>query len=179
MLSISEACFIITNNVISCFGLFRGLVGCFDNPRAPALNKKGSQPVAELCQKAHLPHGGAHVLLRNVGLPNKKAGASPCVRTVSKLHLFWPLGLAFERKADTPGYCKQIKIEGSDGDFGAFSTACKARVLREGARFQCTSLRGSGRTDRVRCADWRTCADPVRIIHQFHANLSPEACLVS
>ena len=31
---------------------------------------------------------------------------SSCDRTVSKPYLFWLLGLAFERKADAPSYCK-------------------------------------------------------------------------
>ncbi len=35
-----------------------------------------------------------------------KAGVMSCVRTLSKRHLFWSLGLAFERKADAPSYCK-------------------------------------------------------------------------
>jgi hypothetical protein len=58
-----------------------------------------------------------------------QARALPCVRTVSKPYLFWPLGLAFERKADAPSYCKERIIEGSDGGFGAFSAACKAGAL--------------------------------------------------
>jgi hypothetical protein len=58
-----------------------------------------------------------------------QAPALPCVRTVSKPYLFWRLGLAFERKADAPSYCKETIIEGSDGGFGVLSAACKAGAL--------------------------------------------------
>jgi hypothetical protein len=44
-----------------------------------------------------------------------KAGALCCVRTVSKPYLFWLLGLAFERKADAPSYCKQKRKEPIEG----------------------------------------------------------------
>jgi hypothetical protein len=58
-----------------------------------------------------------------------KASVPSCVRTVSKPYLFWWLGLAFERKADAPSYCKQTKIEGSDRGFGVVAAACKAGAL--------------------------------------------------
>lgn len=45
----------------------------------------------------------------------EKASAVHCVRAVSKPHLFWTLGLAFERKADAPSYCKETKSEGTNG----------------------------------------------------------------
>ena len=38
--------------------------------------------------------------------PFGKAGVLSCVRTVSKPYPFWPLGLAFERKAGSPSCCK-------------------------------------------------------------------------
>src|SRR5690242_4562158 len=39
------------------------------------------------------------------------------------------LGLAFERKADAPSYCKETKSEGSNGRFREVSAACKAGAL--------------------------------------------------
>ena len=45
----------------------------------------------------------------------QKAGALGCVRIVSKPHLFWLLGLAFERKADARSYCKQKVKEATEG----------------------------------------------------------------
>ena len=58
-----------------------------------------------------------------------RSRCSGCVRTVSKPYLFWSLGLAFERKADAPSYCKEKKSEGSDGRFREVSAASKAGAL--------------------------------------------------
>jgi len=52
-----------------------------------------------------------------------------CDRIVSKPYLFWSLGLAFERKADAPSYCKETKSEGRNGRFREVSAACKAGAL--------------------------------------------------
>ena len=43
---------------------------------------------------------------------------------MSKLYLFWSLGLAFELKADTPSYWKKTKPKVIYGGFGVFSGAC-------------------------------------------------------
>ena len=70
------------------------------------------------------------ILARNLFLLARallaKASASSCVRTVSKPYLFWWLGLAFERKADAPSYCKQTQMKGSFGRFGVLCRVCKA-----------------------------------------------------
>jgi len=59
------------------------------------------------------------------------AGNHPrcCVTTVSKPYLFSPLGLAFERKADAPSYCKETKMKEIAGGYGVVSRACKAGAL--------------------------------------------------
>jgi hypothetical protein len=48
---------------------------------------------------------------------------------VTKPYLLWVLGLAFERKADAPSYCKETKMKGSERRFGGISAACKAGAL--------------------------------------------------
>src|SRR5260370_32769934 len=77
-----------------------------------------------------------------------KACALACVRIVPKPHLFCSLGLAFERKADAPIYCKQTKIEGSDRGFGVVLRACKAGGLRRVLRNLVCSLPLIGRSFR-------------------------------
>ena len=50
-------------------------------------------------------------------------------RTHSGAEARFSLGLAFERKADAPSYCKETKSEGSNGRFRGVSAACKAGAL--------------------------------------------------
>ena len=66
------------------------------------LNGVQSGP-SSACQNCSGIHFGDALLARALFA---KAGALRCVRTVSKPYLFWRLGLAFERKANAPSYCK-------------------------------------------------------------------------
>lgn len=71
----------------------------------------------------------ARIQLRRAILQGRlfKSTCSPlcrnCVKTLSHL----AVGISFERNVDAPTYCKERMIKGSDGGFGAFSTACNRR----------------------------------------------------
>lgn len=59
-----------------------------------------------------------------------RPSASVCVRTVSRTLSVLVVGLAFERKADAPSYCKQPKMEvSSDSIRSVMQAACWAAVL--------------------------------------------------
>jgi hypothetical protein len=88
--------------------------------------------VKTMSESSFAERGSARALAKGALLGESRcfeAGACACVRAVSKPYLLWPFGLAFERKADAPSYCKGTKIQGSNERFREVSAACKADAL--------------------------------------------------
>jgi hypothetical protein len=106
--------------------------GCKCGLAAPSINLKVLQE--QQTQSDHLtlsPQSPLNLTVTSSGIPScvPSVCAPSCVRTVSKLYLFWPLGLAFERKADAPSYCKETKMEANNRASGVSSAASKADAL--------------------------------------------------